>query len=301
MRRTTVEGVEVFVVAAEAGSFSEAARRLGLSPSAVSQAIRALEARLGVSLFQRSTRSLGLTEVGRTYLQAVAPAMLQLRQAAEDVAGRVGRPTGPLRLTMPRAPFELLVAPMLANFSTTFPDVELEIAVEARLVDIVKEGYDGGVRYGNRLDNDMVAVPLAPRSEAILAAAPAYLEERGVPSRPDDLLHHRAIMCRSQSTGMALPWKLESAGEAVQISPPAAMIVHDLASQITLSARGLGIVSAPAAMVSDLIDQQRLVRVLPAWSSPLDGIYLYFPSRRYQSAALRAFIAFFKGREVRRP
>lgn len=296
MRKTTVEGVDVFVVAAQVGSFSEAARRLGLSPSAVSQAIRGLEARLGVTLFHRSTRSLGLTEVGRKYLEAVAPAMLQLRQAAEDVAGQVGRPTGPLRLTMPRAPFELVVAPMLLDFHTSFPDVELEIAVEARLVDIVKEGYDGGVRYGNHLDNDMVAVQLAPRSEAVLAAAPAYLQACGVPSRPEDLLGHRAIMCRSQSTGMPLPWKLQSAREAIQISPSAAMIVHDLASQIGLSVRGLGIVSAPAAMVSKLIDRRQLVRVLPAWFSPLDGIYLYFLSRRHQSAALRAFISFFKRR-----
>lgn len=293
-RRDTLDGVAVFVVAAEAGSFSEAARRLGLSPSAVSQAIRGLEERLGAPLFRRSTRSLGLTDVGQDYLRAAAPALSQLRRAAEEASSRFGRPTGPLRLTMPRAPFALIVAPTLAAFQDAYPDVEIEIAVEARLIDIVKQGYDAGLRYGNHLDKDMVAVPVAPGSKAVLVAAPAYLDARSVPKVPNDLLDHRAVMCRSQVTGLIIPWSLQSAGESVQIVPPAATIVHDLASQIDLTVKGLGIVSAPAAMVADLIDAGKLSRILPAWSSPIEPLYLCFPSRRHQSAALRAFVAFLK-------
>ena len=294
-QRDTLEGVAVFVAAAEAGSFSEAGRRLGISPSAVSQAIRGLEERLGVPLFRRSTRSLSLTDVGRTYLLAAAPALSQLRQAAEEATGRGGRPGGPLRLTMPRAPFDLLIAPALAAFQDSYPDVELEVAVEARMVDIVKQGYDAGLRYGDCLDRDMVAVQVAPGSEAVLVASPAYLQARATPKNPSDLRHHRAMMCRSQSTGLIIPWNLRSAdGEVVQIVPPAATIVHDLSSQIELTVRGLGILSAPAAMVSALVDAGRLSRVLPTWSSPVEALFLYFPSRRHQSASLRALVAFLK-------
>lgn len=285
----------MFVAVAEAGSFSEAARRLGVSPSAVSQAIRSLEERLGTPLFRRSTRSVRLTDVGSDYLLAAAPAVEQLRQAAEDATGRSGRPAGPLRLTMPRAPFDQLIASTLVAFKDAFPEVELEIAVEARLVDIVKQGYDAGLRFGNHLEKDMVAVQVAPPSAAILVAAPSYLANRPPPGSPSDLLTHRAIVCRSQLTGSIIPWTLVSADDRIQISLPEATIVHDLASQIDLAARGLGIVSAPSAMVTVLIDEGRLTHVLPAWSSPMEALYIYFPSRRHQSAALRAFIGFLKG------
>ncbi len=295
-QRDTLDGVAVFVAVAEAGGFSEAARRLGISPSAVSQAIRSLEERLGTPLLRRSTRSASLTDVGADYLRAAAPALSQLRRAAEEAAGRGGRPAGPLRLTMPRAPFELLIAEALAAFQDAYPDVELEIAVEGRLIDIVKQGYDAGLRYGDRIERDMVAVPVAPPSAAILVASPAYLRPRPVPRHPSDLLDHRAVVCRSQTTGLVIPWSLRSAGETVQVAPPAATIVHDLASQIELAVRGLGILSAPAASVSDLLGAGTLSWVLPAWSSPLEALHLYFPSRRHQSAALRAFVAFLKDR-----
>ncbi len=294
-QKNILEGVVIFVAVAEAGSFSEAAKRLGISPSAASQAIRGLEARLGAPLLRRSTRSVSLTDIGTDYLRTAAPALSQLRRAAEEVAGRGGRPAGPLRLTMPRAPFDLLIAGALVAFQDAYPDVALDIVVEARMSDIVKEGFDAGLRYGNFLEKDMVAVPVAPESQALLVASPAYLRARPAPNVPSDLLGHRAVMCRSQITGMIKPWILQSAGETVRIAPPAAAVVHDLASQIALAVRGLGVLSAPAACVAEHLDGGTLSRVLPAWSTPLDALYLYFPSRRHQSAALRAFIAFLKG------
>ncbi|MGP4806355.1 LysR family transcriptional regulator [Agrobacterium cavarae] len=286
----------MFVAVAEAGSFSEAARRLGISPSAVSQSIRGLEKRLRTPLFRRSTRSVSLTDVGNDYLLAAAPAVERLRQAAEDASGRGGRPAGPLRLTMPRAPFDLVIADVMIHFKDAFPEVELEIAVEARLVDIVKQGYDAGLRFGNHLEKDMVAVQIAPPSSGMLVAAPAYLASRLAPESPSDLLHHRAIVCRSQITGSIIPWTLISADEGIQISPSEATIVHDLASQIDLAIRGLGIVNVPSAMVKDHLDRGVLARVLPTWSSPIEALYIYFPSRRHQSAALRAFVGFLKNR-----
>ncbi len=197
---------------------------------------------------------------------------------------------------MPRAPFDLLIADALVAFQDTYPDVELEIAVEALMIDIIKQGYDAGIRYGNNIAKDMVAVPIAPASQAVLVASPDYLHARAMPSLPSDLLKHRAVVCRSQMTGLIVPWTLRSARETVQVIPPAATVVHDLASQIELAVRGLGILSAPAARMSDLLDAGKLSRVLPGWSSPLEALYLYFPSRRHQSATLRAFVGFLKNR-----
>jgi len=286
----------VFIAVTQAGNFSQAARRLGTSPSAVSQAISSLEKRLGTPLFRRSTRSLSLTDVGDNYLRIVAPALSQLRLAAEEASSRGGRLAGPLRLTMPRAPFDLLIAPALVEFQGNHPEVTIEIAVEARLIDIVKQGYDAGLRYDNCIDKDMVAVLVAPKSEAILVASPFYLKTRAALESPTDLLDHRAIVCRSQDTGMIMPWRLQSAGDTVQIVPTSITVVHDLASQVNLAVRGLGIVNAPTAMVSEQLAAGQLSRVLPAWSSPIEALYLYFPGRRQQSAALRAFVAFLKSR-----
>ena len=271
-------------------------KRRGISPSAASQAIRSLEERLGTPLLRRSTRSLSLTDAGADYLLAAAPALSQLRRAAEEAAGRSGRPAGPLRLSTPRAPFDLVIAPALAAFQEAYPDVDVEIAVEGRMIDIVEWGFDAGLRYGDLLAKDMMAVPVAPNSEAVLVASPAYLHARPIPNLPSDLLDHRAVACRSQITGLIIPWILQSAGETIQIVPPAATIVHDLASQIELTVSGLGIGSAPVASVSDLLDARKLSRVLPTWSTPLEALYLYYPRRRHQPAALRAFIAVLKDR-----
>ena len=182
---------------------------------------------------------------------------------------------------MPRAPFDLLIAAALASFQDAYPDLELEIAVEARMIDIVKQGYDAGLRCGDRLEKDMVVVPVAPPSEAVLVASPAYLRFRTMPKLPEGLLDHRAIVSRSQVTGLIIPWTLHSDGQTVQIAPPAATIVHDLASQIELTVKGLGIVSAPIASESSLLEAGELSRVLPAGgalpllpkpSSPVSGI-----------------------------
>ncbi len=293
-QRDVLEGVPVFVTVAEAGSFSAAARRLGISPSAVSQAVGGLEERLGATLFRRSTRSLSLTDVGEEYLRGAAPALSMLRQAADDAVGRGGRPAGPLRLTMPRAPFELLIAPVLVAFQDAYPAVDIEIAVEARFVDIVKQGYDAGLRYGNCLEQDMVAVPIAPPTEAILVASSGYMGKRGAPSTPADLLAHRAMMCRSQSTGAIIPWRLKSENDLVEIVPRSVTVVHDLASQIELAVRGMGILSAPLDSINNLVASGKLSRVLPNWSTSMETLYLYFPDRRHQSTTLRVFVAFLK-------
>ena len=293
-QKDVLEGVPVFVAVAEAGNFSAAARRLGISPSAVSQAIGGLEQRLGATLFRRSTRSLSLTDAGEGYLRGAAPALNLLRQAADDAKGSDGRPSGPLRLTMPRAPFELVVAPILVAFRDAYPDVELEIAVEARFVDIVKERYDAGLRYGNCLERDMVAVPVASPSDAILVASQTYLARWGVPEHPADLLNLHGLMCRSQSSGAIIPWRLQSADERAEVLPKSVTVIHDLASQIELAVRGMGVLSVPSESARGLVLSGELSRVLANWSTPMEALWIYYPSRSQQSRALKAFVGFMK-------
>ncbi|WP_183882686.1 LysR family transcriptional regulator [Rhizobium sp. BK512] len=277
---------------AEAGSFSEAVRRLGMTPSAVSQAVKSLEAKLGAPLLRRSTRSVSLTDVGSDYLAVAAPALSALRRAADDAAGRGGRPSGPLKLTMSRAPFDMMIGDALVAFKDAYPQVQLEIAVEAKMVDIVKEGYDAGLRYGGSISKEMVAVRVAPESEAVLVASEQYLSSRGTPQDTTDLMTHRCVLCRSQVSGLLLPWRLDRGSESFDVTPVDATIVHDLASQIDLAAKGIGIVLAPIASVERHLASGDLVRVLPEWSSRREALFLYSPSRRHQSAALRAFVAF---------
>ena len=294
-QKDPLEGLPVFLAVAELLSFSGAARRLGISASAASQAVRKLEARVGTPLLRRSTRSISLTDTGAEYVGRAGPALRELLLATEDVAVRSGQPSGPLRLTMPRSAFDGAVAPVLARFRTAYPAVEVEIDVEGRLVDVVGQGFDAGLRYGDMLARDVVAVKLTPGSEALLAAAPGYLRHCPLPEHPADLLGHMAVMCRSRTTGLVRPWAVQRNGDAVQVSPPTRTIVGDLVSQLDLLVRGLGIGLAAAASLSRLLDAGALVQVLPGWSMPMEPLYLYYPDRRRQSAALRAFIGFLRG------
>jgi DNA-binding transcriptional LysR family regulator len=287
-----LEGLPVFLAVAELLSFNGAAKRLGISPSAASQAVRKLEQRIGMPLLRRSTRSISLTDTGTEYFERAAPALRDLLLATQEIAGRSGQVSGPLRLTMPRSAYDAIVASAMARFQAAHPAVTVEIDVQGRLVDLVEQGFDAGFRYGDMLARDVVAVRVLPASEAILAAAPGYLKRHAAPRCPADLLDHAAVMCRSQTTRQIRPWVIEADGKAVQTIPPVQTIVGDLMSQIDLMVRGLGIGLAATASISHLVDSGALTRVLPRWSTPLEPLCLYYPSRRNQSAALRAFIDF---------
>lgn len=291
-QKDLLEGLPVFLAVAELLSFSAAARRLGISASAASQAVRKLEARVGTPLLRRSTRSISLTDTGAEYVGRAGPALRELLLATEDVAGQSGQSSGPLRLTMPRSAFDGAVAPVPARFRAAYPAVEVE--VEGRLVDVVEQGFDAGLRYGDVLARDVVAVKLMPGSEALLAAAPGCLRHRPAPEHPADLLGHAAVMCRSRTTGLVRPWAMRRNGDAVQVSPPTRTVVGDLASQLDLMVRGLGLGLAATASLSRLLDAGALVQVLPGWSTPMEPSYLYYPDRRRQSAALRAFVGFLR-------
>jgi len=289
--RGLLDGVPVFLAVAEARSFTRAAQRLGISPSAASQAVRALEARLGTLLLARSTRSLSLTAAGAAYLDRAGPAFAALVDATLEAVGRSTRPVGPLRLTMPRSAYVGIVAPALTTFRQAFPEVEMEIDVEGRLIDIVENGFDAGLRYGDLLAKDVTAVKVLPASNSLLTAAPAYLASRPPPSEPSGLLEHDTIVCRSRTTGVIAPWLLMSEGVgSCRIDPRAPTIVGDMATQTDLTVRGHGISCSPLHCVQESLRDGKLACVLPGWSVPIEPIHVFYPSRRGQTPALRAFI-----------
>ena len=298
-QKTLFDGLPAFVAVAETLNVTAAARQLGLSPSAVSQAIRALEERLGTMLLHRSTRRVRLTEAGADYLAQVAPALAQLQTAAEAVAGRSTRPSGPLRLAVLRAAFDRCVAPLLAGFCEGHPDIDVEINVEGRLVDIVRHGFDAGMRYGDLVERDMVALKVSPPSEAILAASPAYLAQHGPCAGLDDITRGRAIMGRRALDGPAVTWKLQGPAGPVTLDPPRGVVVHDLVSEIDLAVRGLGVACVPVTSIAAQLRAGTLVRVLPDWSQPLAPLYLFYASHRHQPATLRAFIDWLQKNEAR--
>jgi DNA-binding transcriptional LysR family regulator len=289
-QKTSFDGLPAFVAVAETLNLTAAARRLGVSPSAVSQAIRALEERLGTVLLQRSTRRVRLTDSGADYLARIAPALAQLDEAAQHIAGRRLHPSGPLRLAIQRAAFDRCVAPMLSDFCQSHPDIDVEVDVEGRMVDIVRHGFDAGIRYGDLVERDMVAVKVSAPSEAILVASPDYLARHGTPVAPADVLKGRAIMARRAHDSPVVTWDLLGPDGAIQLAPPRRMVVHDLVSEIELAVRGLGVACLPAASIERQLASGALCRILPDWAQPLEPLSLFFASHRQKSATLGAFI-----------
>ena len=294
--RDLLDGVPIFLAVAEARSFTRAAHKLGISPSAASQAVKALEARLGTPLLMRSTRSLSLTAAGATYLDRAGPAFMALTDVTLETIGLSARPVGPLRLTMPRFAYDGIIGPALMTFRRSYPEVEVEVEVEGRLVDIAENGFDAGLRYGDLLAKDVTAVKVLPASESLLVASPAYLAVHPAPTAPSDLLEHDTVACRSRTTGLIEPWLLVAAdrGVSCRIDPKTPILVGDLATETDLIVRGHGISCLPSYCIDRLLQDGKLVRVLDGWSVPLEPIYIFFPSRRRQTLALRAFVEHLK-------
>ena len=258
--------------------------------SAASQAVRSLEDRVGTALLMRSTRSTSLTVAGAAFLEKVAPAFATIEDAAREAMGRAARPAGPLRVTMPRAAFDGVVAPVLATFRAACPDVELEIEVESRLVDIVEQGFDAGLRYGTLLAKEVTAFEAFSASESVLVASPSYLAGRVPATSPEDLIEHEAIVCRNRTTGLISPWLLASDSVSFRVDPQAPTVTGDLVTLMDLARDGHGVALVPVQCVARDLSDGRLARVLPGWASPLEPLFVYYPTRRGGTPALRAFV-----------
>jgi DNA-binding transcriptional LysR family regulator len=289
VRHGALDGVEAFLGVAQHRSFRRAAGELGVTPSAISQAVRALEARVGAALFIRTTRSVGLTEAGERFLARAKPAFEELVVASEAARELGRRPAGLLRLSVPRAVVPILLEPLIASFCQAFPEVEVEIAASEELIDLAAKGFDAGVRLGQFIAADMVAVPLSRPFRFVVVGSPAYLARRDRPERPDDLRHQACVRLRRSSGAIAL-WSLNDNGRAIEIAVSGPLIANDFPTMLGAAVEGVGLAQVPEPVAAEAVKSGKLVRVLDKFAPMAPGVFLYYPGHRQMMPKLRAFI-----------
>ncbi|MCP1972613.1 LysR family transcriptional regulator [Bradyrhizobium elkanii] len=295
VRQGALDGVEAFLAVAQHRSFRRAAAELGVTPSAISQAVRALEARLGAVLFIRTTRSVGLTDAGERFLARARPAFEEL-VAASGAARELGqKPAGLLRLTVPRSVVPILLEPLIASFCKAYPEIEVELAASEELVDLAAGGFDAGIRMGQFINPDMVAVRLTKPFPFAIVGSPDYLARRGRPKRPDDLRVHACLRLRRSNGGLA-PWSLNDNGRSIELAVSGSFIGHDFPTLVGAAVEGVGLAQVPAPLISGAVKEKKLVRVLDAFASTTPGVFLYYPGHRQIMPKLRAFIDHVKSR-----
>lgn len=292
--------LQAFLVVARHRSFAEAARELGVTRSAVSQAVRQLEEQLGVALLVRTTRSVSVTDAGKRLVEGAGPALGQALATLTEVSAQSGEIIGKVRLSVPRVALPFVIAPVLSAFRARHPRIDVEVAVEERLVDIVAEGYDAGVRLSEVIQRDMVQVRLTEPFRFVVVGAPEYLKEHGVPERPEDLLRHECITFRSQTTGAVYAWELERGRKNYRVPVRGGILTNDGLLAVSLAEQGLGLAYAPEPAALEPLRTGRLKRVLEPYACTVPGYFLYFPSRSQRSAPLRLFVEAAKEFAVRK-
>lgn len=295
MRGSDYAELRAFAAIVEEGSFARAARRLGMSASALSQTIRKLEDRVGLRLLDRTTRSVAPSAAGERLLADLLPALQQLDLAVAALTDSGDRPSGRLRITTSRLAVTQHLAPTLAAFLDANPLIEMEVVVDDRLTDIVASGCDAGIRLGEALEKDMVAVPIGGPVRQVAVASPDYLARWGTPIHPRDLLQHRCLNFRWPTSGELYRWEFEADGKPLQIGVTGPLLSNDVALLLAAACDGLGIAYPLDLDASGLIEAGRLVPILQDWSPPFPGFYLYFTDRRNVSPPLRAFIDHLRG------
>ena len=289
VRHGALDGVEAVLSVAQHRSFRRAAADLGVTPSAISQAVRALEARVGAALFIRTTRSVGLTEAGERFLSRAKPAFEEL-VAASEVARELGqRPAGLLRLSVPRAVVPILLQPLIASFCQAYPEVAVEIAASEELVDLAAQGFDAGIRLGQFIAADMVAVRLTPPFPFVIVGSPAYLARNGRPECPDDLRRHACLRLRRSNGAFAL-WSFNDNGRTIEIAVSGPLIANDFPTMLGAAVEGVGLAQVPEPIAASAVTSGKLVHVLGPFAPMAPGVFLYYPGHRQIMPKLRAFI-----------
>ncbi|HYW61461.1 MAG TPA: LysR family transcriptional regulator [Xanthobacteraceae bacterium] len=295
VRQGALDGVEAFLSVAQHRSFRRAAAELGVTPSAMSQAVRALEARVGATLFIRTTRSVGLTEAGERFLSRAKPAFEEL-VAASAAARELGqRPAGLLRLTVPRAVVPILLEPLIASFCQAYPEVEVEIVASEALVDLAAGGFDAGIRLGEFIAADMVAVRLTPPLRFVVVGSPDYLRLRRRPERVEDLREHACLRMR-RSNGAIAPWSFRNGNRTVEAVVAGPLIASDFPTLLGAAVEGVGLAQLPEPIAAAAMRTGRLVPVLEPFAAMTPGVFLYYPGQRQIMPKLRAFIDHVKSR-----
>jgi len=286
--------LRAFVAVARAHSFSGAARELGVSRSAVSQSVRQLEQELRVTLVVRTTRSVSLTDAGRRLFESGAPAVAQVRAALASVNEQAGEVVGRLRLTVPRSAFHFAIEPILPKFRARHPRIEIELVFEDRRVDIVRQGYDAGIRLSEFVERDMVSVRLTEAFRFIVVGAPDYLDEHGTPERPEDLQRHECLTFRSDTHGSLYAWELERGRRTWRVAVQGNLVVNDGLFCTAWAEQGLGLAYVMEPLVQEQLAKGRLRRVLEPYAASVPGFFLYYPSRAQSSVPLRLLVETFR-------
>jgi len=289
MNKPTLAELRAFMAIAEHGSFRRAADLLGITRSSLSHVMRGLEDRLGARLLHRTTRSVSLTETGERLLKRIDPLMSGLDAALEDVAGEQGRLTGELRINGSEGTIRLLLRNIVPEFMTRYPGVTLDLVAEGKLVDIVGQGFDAGIRLGEAVPRDMIAVRLSPDLRFLAVASPDYLAVYPAPETPDDLARHQCLRQRLPS-GKRYRWEFQKRAEEVAIDVPGNLTLDNTQLMVEAAEDGLGIAYVPEDYARVALKEGRLIAVLEDWCPPVPGLFLYFSGNRHVPAALRALI-----------
>ncbi len=299
---TNIDDLNAFIAVATSKGFREAARSLGISPTTLSETVRRLETRLGVRLLHRSTRSVAPTEAGRRLVERLTPALGEVEAALASVNSFRDRPAGTLRLNVPVSAARLILPSLLSRFLAVYPDIQVEVVAQDSVVDVLAAGADAGIRYDERLEQDMIAVPIGPRVQRLaLAAAPDYLAKSGAPLHPSELLTHRCLRGRFENGALMSPWELERNGEVVRVEPQGPLIVSisgamDLA--VDMAVAGSGVIALFEDWLRPHFETGALQPVLGDWWPSFCGPFLFCSGRRLVPPPLRAFLDFIKAETI---
>ena len=290
MTVTNFNDLAAFAMVAKERSFTKAAAKLGVSQSALSQTVKGLEERLKLRLLTRTTRSVAPTDAGLRLLQTIGPRFEEIEAELAALAELRGKPAGTIRITAGEHPAIFLLQPALSTFLPDHPDIKVEIIVDYGLVDIVAAGYDAGVRLGEQVAKDMIAVRIGPDMRMAIVGSPSYIQRYGIPATPQDLTTHNCIATRLPTYGGLFPWGLEKDGHEVKVRGEGQLVFNNLAMRLHSALDGLGLAYMPEDQVLPFVHEGRLVRVLEDWCPPFPGYHLYYPSRRHFSPALSVLV-----------
>lgn len=292
--RDDLSGLTELILVAEKRSFTAAAAELRITPSAVSQTVRALEERVGVRLLQRTTRSVGLTEAGERFMARLKPAIAGVHEAFDALGALRDRPAGLLRLTVSRMAYQQMLAPRLPAFMAAYPDITLDVSIDDAFANIVEQGFDAGIRIGEMLDREMVGVKLSGELRMAVVGSPAYFAARGKPKHPRDLPAHDCINYRMKTSGVVYRWEFTEHGKDFVVAVNGRLLINDAELMATSASDGLGLAYVIESAVQSELMKKRLVRVLDSYCTPFPGFYLYYPSRAQLAPKLKALVDFFK-------
>jgi DNA-binding transcriptional LysR family regulator len=290
MDREDWGSLAAFAIVAEERSFTRAAARLGVSPSALSHTMRRLEERLRIQLLARSTRSVSTTEAGERLLARLGPAIDEISSAVEDLGRLLERPSGQVRITASRSAARMVVAPVLPRFTQAYPDIVVEVVIDPALTNIVAQRFDAGIRLGESLEKDVVAVPVTGHLRMAVVGTPQYFASHPAPSTPQDLRKHRCINFRLPSAGTIYKWEFTKAQHSIEVGVEGPLVFDDEGMIIDAALAGMGLAYLFEDQAASLVKAGALTRVLEDWCAPFPGFFLYYPGRRQVSPALAAFI-----------